>query len=930
MSDLSDFFSQLIAGQLLGGLPQQEGIDPYQVIGGNAQIPPQMLAQALHLNLLNGTTPFSGGGQGQGYTDASGGDAGVIAVPPPQPIMTPGDLPTPPAGGKGGVTVGGVQYPSLKAWNQAMDKQAVEAQRGSLVNYGPSGPDPNAYYQEDTGRPMSPADISPGAPPIPPAAPGATPTMVQPLSGSSPPAGRGMPLPPSMSGGVDAALGGGRGFNANALMQLLAADMLRSRQTDIYDKMLEFGLATMAAAGKPMATTLGAVGEGGLAALKGGREREAASLKNLVSGAQIANVMGEADIRQGTLQAQRDYSEALKAQQAGTAGAALPEGQSAGGSAGGIPFGPGNPGSLAMAHSPEQQEAVAKTIATTSGLQHWGGVDPKTGEPWNPKLRAALGVAGLPLSGPVTPEQWEKAKPLILRFESMGGQNIPNYRFDATHTAGGPFQITNSTWQQFGGGTPTSSGQTGPAQPSPGAGGDTTATTPTGGTAIPPTPTGGVFTNDGVRINPFEARRLGSLAAAAGRTQDATYWLDMAKPPANFAWKRDGSVAPIKGGPADLQYKAAEKAIEETAKVAPGLALKGWSVDRDGNYKFIVGGEQDPKYKGQVAAAEAAARAEANLSEKGFSRNPDGSFSFNPDIVGQPAAATKAGELSVSEPSQMRVVTHTQGEMQKREIAVNSALQNAISQRERLAAAQAPIHVPSGQTVVLPSDSMAADNIRKVKNAGGFLPKGTAIRDDGSVQITGDPGAQLANDMAQAQGKKIIERQDAAMAARNEIIASQTAQQLLNHYVINAGTLGPLKQWFGAALQEAGYNYAKDAVANTDAFFSQRGYSVGNIAQMFGTSRSISDGDRIASEAIAGGKRDLTEQSIRQILAITEHHARLNLGVYNEQAKPFEQFSSVPLTITVPEVPPLRMGPGFGVTPSGGRTTTGVGVTPVR
>jgi hypothetical protein len=110
--------------------------------------------------------------------------------------------------------------------------------------------------------------------------------------------------------------------------------------------------------------------------------------------------------------------------------------------------------SLAMqaaAVDPALEAAVAKRIATTSGLQHWAGLDPKTNKPWNPQLRAAFEAAGLPTSGPISEEQWNRADPLILKYESMGGQNVPNYRFDSTHTAGGPHQITNSTWKAFGG-----------------------------------------------------------------------------------------------------------------------------------------------------------------------------------------------------------------------------------------------------------------------------------------------------------------------------------------------------------------------------------------------------------------------------------------------------------------------------------------------
>ena len=38
---------------------------------------------------------------------------------------------------------------------------------------------------------------------------------------------------------------------------------------------------------------------------------------------------------------------------------------------------------------------------------------------------------------------------LIAQFESGGGQNIPNYRFDARHTAFGPWQVTDSNWKSI-------------------------------------------------------------------------------------------------------------------------------------------------------------------------------------------------------------------------------------------------------------------------------------------------------------------------------------------------------------------------------------------------------------------------------------------------------------------------------------------------
>jgi hypothetical protein len=38
---------------------------------------------------------------------------------------------------------------------------------------------------------------------------------------------------------------------------------------------------------------------------------------------------------------------------------------------------------------------------------------------------------------------------LICQYESAGCQNIPNFRFDATHSAQGPAQITTTDWRRY-------------------------------------------------------------------------------------------------------------------------------------------------------------------------------------------------------------------------------------------------------------------------------------------------------------------------------------------------------------------------------------------------------------------------------------------------------------------------------------------------
>jgi len=41
------------------------------------------------------------------------------------------------------------------------------------------------------------------------------------------------------------------------------------------------------------------------------------------------------------------------------------------------------------------------------------------------------------------------ASELVMKYESEGGRNIPNFRFDRTHTAGGRFQITDTNWRHY-------------------------------------------------------------------------------------------------------------------------------------------------------------------------------------------------------------------------------------------------------------------------------------------------------------------------------------------------------------------------------------------------------------------------------------------------------------------------------------------------
>jgi hypothetical protein len=64
-------------------------------------------------------------------------------------------------------------------------------------------------------------------------------------------------------------------------------------------------------------------------------------------------------------------------------------------------------------------------------------------------IRAAL-AALLPVCGPVVALAQAPAwNPPLVALDESGDRNIPNFRFDDRHTAGGHFQITDTNWRHY-------------------------------------------------------------------------------------------------------------------------------------------------------------------------------------------------------------------------------------------------------------------------------------------------------------------------------------------------------------------------------------------------------------------------------------------------------------------------------------------------
>jgi hypothetical protein len=164
------------------------------------------------------------------------------------------------------------------------------------------------------------------------------------------------------------------------------------------------------------------------------------------------------------------------------------------------------------------------------------------------------------------------------------------------------------------------------------------------------------------------------------------------------------------------------------------------------------------------------------------------------------------------------------------------------------------------------------------------------------------------NEFAKGIGKGIsadfVAQRENARDAALSLQASNEALQLLDSGVIT-GFGAEFKVGLGKALQQAGVNFADDAVSNTEAFAASRAAETGRIIKMFGAGTGLSDADREFARKAAAGEITMTEQSIRRILDINARASQNVLKQYNDQASQIDP-ATVPfdLMIDVPEYNP--------------------------
>jgi hypothetical protein len=153
------------------------------------------------------------------------------------------------------------------------------------------------------------------------------------------------------------------------------------------------------------------------------------------------------------------------------------------------------------------------------------------------------------------------------------------------------------------------------------------------------------------------------------------------------------------------------------------------------------------------------------------------------------------------------------------------------------------------------------------------------------------------SELGKGQAKKAIEDKAVAEDAKSIITTVQEGRRLLQSGVIT-GFGADFLTSAGAALNQAGINFAEDAVANTQAFTANMAANVGRIIKQFGAGTGLSNADREYAEKMAGGKVTLDRKAIERILDINERAARNVIALHNKNVSGIK--TNVPLTVDVP------------------------------
>lgn len=210
---------------------------------------------------------------------------------------------------------------------------------------------------------------------------------------------------------------------------------------------------------------------------------------------------------------------------------------------------------------------------------------------------------------------------------------------------------------------------------------------------------------------------------------------------------------------------------------------------------------------------------------------------------------------------------------------------------------------------LLPKETEPTSGMREYQEAvrqgfkGSFMEYKQAIQPKPAQVSVKLPEQEKAfeTELGKGQAKKLLDDKIAAEDASGIIRTVQQGRQLLQSGMITGFGAEALTQ-IGSALNQAGFNFAEDAVANTQAFSANMAQNVGRIIKQFGAGTGLSNADRDYAEKMAGGKVTLDRKAIERILDINERAARNVIALHNKNARSVK--TNVPLMVEEPPVAP--------------------------
>lgn len=170
----------------------------------------------------------------------------------------------------------------------------------------------------------------------------------------------------------------------------------------------------------------------------------------------------------------------------------------------------------------------------------------------------------------------------------------------------------------------------------------------------------------------------------------------------------------------------------------------------------------------------------------------------------------------------------------------------------------------------------------------------------GATNVNVTSGDSFAKGLGGGIADEFLERRAAASEAVQSLQGIDEVRGLLDQGVIT-GFGADFRVGLGKALQAAGFNYAEDEVANSEAFVAAQAKEVGRIISLFGAGTGLSDKDREFATRAAAGDITMNEESIRRVLEINEKAARNVISNFNQDASRIPAgMSPYPLTIEAP------------------------------